>query len=121
MRGRLLGRPTAYFCRIAPAGGTREAKHDGSRGSSANERYAAIVQDLRSGQRLFARAADEPLYPASLTKMMTLYVLIQDLQRGPVSLTTPLVASPQAEAQPLTELGLVAVRRLRSRTLSELW
>jgi D-alanyl-D-alanine carboxypeptidase len=74
----------------------------------ADERYAAIVQDLRSGQVLFSRAADEPRFPASLTKMMTLYVLFQELQRGRMSLRTPLAASPVAEAQPRTKLGLRA-------------
>src|SRR4051812_18862796 len=42
---------------------------------------AAIVADLTSGQVLFSQAAEEPRFPASLTKMMTLYVLFEDLER----------------------------------------
>src|SRR3954470_11760474 len=50
---------------------------------------AAIVADLTSGQVLFSQAAEEPRFPASLTKMMTLYVLFEDLERSRVSLESP--------------------------------
>jgi D-alanyl-D-alanine carboxypeptidase len=76
--------------------------------ASAEGREAAIVCDVRSGDVLFSRAADEQRYPASLTKMMTLYVLFQDLQRGRYSLNSTLLVSPYAAAQPRTNLGLKA-------------
>ena len=41
-------------------------------GASANPKYAAIVVDAKTGKTLFARYADSPRYPASLSKMMTL-------------------------------------------------
>ena len=40
--------------------------------SNENARYAAIVVDAASGEVLFARRADSPRYPASITKVMTL-------------------------------------------------
>ena len=76
--------------------------------ASAGGRDAAIVCDVRSGDVLFSRAADERRYPASLTKMMTLYVLFQDLQRGRYALNSTLQVSAYAAAQPRTNLGLKA-------------
>jgi D-alanyl-D-alanine carboxypeptidase len=76
--------------------------------ASAGGRDAAIVCDVRSGVVLFSRAADERRYPASLTKMMTLYVLFQDLQRGRYALNSTLQVSAYAAAQPRTNLGVKA-------------
>ena len=42
--------------------------------SQESSRYAAIVIDAATGEVLFARHADSRRYPASLTKMMTLYL-----------------------------------------------
>jgi D-alanyl-D-alanine carboxypeptidase len=80
--------------------------------AAADGRHAAIVCDVRSGDVLFSRAADERRYPASLTKMMTLYVLFQELQRGRYSLNSTLPVSPYAAAQPRTNLGLKAGERI---------
>jgi D-alanyl-D-alanine carboxypeptidase len=74
----------------------------------ANERYAGIVWDITSGKVLYSDAADERRYPASLTKMMTLYVLFENLEKGRVTLKTPLKVSPHAAAQVPTKLGLKA-------------
>src|SRR3954465_2985526 len=60
---------------------------------------AAIVADLTSGQVLFSQAAEEPRFPASLTKMMTLYVLFEGLERRRYSLESPLIVSEYAAAQ----------------------
>ena len=79
-----------------------------SANASAGGRDAAIVCDVRSGDVLFSRAADERRYPASLTKMMTLYVLFQDLQRGRYALNSTLQVSAYAAAQPRTNLGVKA-------------
>jgi len=74
--------------------------------SWAADPSAAIVADLTSGKVLFSKAAEEPRFPASLTKMMTLYLVFQDLERGRVSLESPLVVSDYAAAQTPTKLGL---------------
>ena len=77
-----------------------------STSSHADERYAAMVFDSKSGQVLFSEAADEPRYPASLTKMMTLYVLFQELQANRLTLDSALPVSVYAAAQVPTKLGL---------------
>ncbi len=67
---------------------------------------AAIVVDMNTGIILYSQAADTPRYPASLTKMMTLYVLFGCLKEGKISLSSDLVVTPHAEAQAPTKLGL---------------
>lgn len=76
--------------------------------ASANEKYASAVWDITSGKVLFAKNADERRYPASLTKMMTLYVLFEDLEAGRFDTRTPLAVSSRAAAQVPTKLGLKA-------------
>ena len=53
-----------------------------ARAQIGSERYASIVVDAGTGQVLTASSADEPRYPASLTKMMTLYMLFTVLESG---------------------------------------
>ena len=72
------------------------------------DRDAAIVLDAATGNVLYERYADETRYPASLTKMMTLYLLFEGLQKGTVSLSTAMTASAYAVDQDPTKLGLSA-------------
>ena len=44
--------------------------------------YAALVMDARTGEVLHARSADRKLHPASLTKMMTLYLAFEAVRTG---------------------------------------
>src|SRR5215213_1845060 len=74
---------------------------------------AAIVADLTSGKVLFSQAAEEPRYPASLTKMMTLYLLFEDLEHRRYSLDSPLLVSEYAAAQTPTKLGLQSGETIR--------
>lgn len=76
--------------------------------SSDNARYAAIVIDAESGEVLFARHADSRRYPASITKVMTLYMAFEALAEGRVKLTDEIVISPRAASQPPSKLGLAA-------------
>src|SRR5690606_9094915 len=76
--------------------------------SSENVRYAAIVVDATSGEVLFARRADSPRYPASITKVMTLYLVFEALRDGRVSLEDRITISPRAASQPPSKLGLAA-------------
>jgi D-alanyl-D-alanine carboxypeptidase len=69
-------------------------------------RYADIVIDDNSGQVLHDVNADEPRHPASLTKIMTLYLLFERLEAGALKLDTPLPVSAKAAIQPPTKLGL---------------
>lgn len=80
--------------------------------SSENARYAAIVVDATTGETLFSRHADVTRYPASLTKMMTLYMTFEALSEGRVSLNDEVVVSPLAASQPPSKLGLAAGQRI---------
>jgi D-alanyl-D-alanine carboxypeptidase len=68
--------------------------------------YAAIVVDDKSGFVLHELSADEPRHPASLTKVMTLYLLFEQLEAGKLSLDTELPISTRAALQNPTKLGL---------------
>ena len=76
--------------------------------STDNARYAAIVVDAESGEVLFARHADSRRYPASITKVMTLYLAFEALAEGKVKLDDVLTVSPRAASQPPSKLGLAA-------------
>ena len=71
-----------------------------------SDRYASIVIDARSGQVLSAANADEPRYPASLTKMMTLYLLFEALRDGRMTLDSRMVMSSEAASQSPSKLGI---------------
>lgn len=70
--------------------------------------YAAIVVDDKSGQVLHEVKADEPRHPASLTKIMTLYLLFEQLEAGKIKLDTPLTISAHAATAAPVKLGLKA-------------
>jgi D-alanyl-D-alanine carboxypeptidase len=70
--------------------------------------YAAIVIDDKSGQVLHEDHADEPRHPASLTKIMTLYLLFEQIEAGTFKLDTQLPISTQAAIQNPTKMGLKA-------------
>lgn len=76
--------------------------------SAENARYAAIVIDAGSGEVLFARHADSRRYPASITKVMTLYLVFDALADGRIKLTDRITVSPRAASQPPSKLGLAA-------------
>ena len=76
-------------------------------------KYAAIVVDARTGEVLHEENADTLTYPASLTKMMTLYLTFDALDEGRLRLDQALPVSAWAEAQSPTKLGLRAGRTLR--------
>ncbi|XGA80430.1 D-alanyl-D-alanine carboxypeptidase [Halomonas sp. CH40] len=79
-----------------------------SSGVQANPRYAGIVVDLDNGEVLYAENADERRYPASLVKMMTLYMTFEALESGRLSLHQPLPVSAYAAAKPAVKLWLPA-------------
>jgi len=73
---------------------------------AAMAKYAAFVIDATTGRTLYADGADTQNHPASLTKMMTLYLLFEDLQAGRITLRSPLTVTARAERQPPSSLGL---------------
>jgi len=70
--------------------------------------YAGIVMDAKTGKVLYESDADAYRYPASISKVMTLYVLFQELSAGHIKLTTQMPVSKHAAAASPTKLGLKA-------------
>lgn len=78
------------------------------RSASANPKYAAIVIDANTGKTLYSENADAPRYPASLTKMMTLYLVFEALESRRISKNTPVRFSSYAASKPPSKLGVKA-------------
>jgi D-alanyl-D-alanine carboxypeptidase len=76
--------------------------------ASVPRKYAGIVVDAKSGKVLYESAADAARYPASITKVMTLYVLFQELTAGNIKLSDKMTVSKHAAAAVPTKLGLKA-------------
>ncbi len=82
---------------VALASGSADAADD----------WTAIVIDATNGNILYQRNPDAAMYPASLTKMMTLYMIFEALEAGEVTLETEWPVSAHAQAAQPSELGLV--------------
>ncbi len=76
--------------------------------AAANSRYAAYVIDANTGQVLFSRNADARRYPASLTKMMTIYLIFEAIESGRITEKTQVPFSRNAASEPPTKLGVKA-------------
>ena len=79
--------------------------------------YAAYVMDARTGEVLYETNANTRLHPASLTKMMTLYIAFEAIERGEISLDTKVRISEHAAAQAPSRLGLKPGQRIALRYL----
>jgi D-alanyl-D-alanine carboxypeptidase len=75
--------------------------------------YAAYVVEARSGTVLHQTNGDLPNYPASLTKMMTLYLAFEALEKGILALDDRLPVSAHAAARPPSKLGLKPGQSIR--------
>ncbi|MDW8315498.1 MAG: serine hydrolase [Rhodovarius sp.] len=71
------------------------------------DNYAAIVVDAR-GQTLLAENADAPRFPASLTKMMTLYMVFEALRERRLTMSSRISMSEEAASRPPSKLGIGA-------------
>ena len=74
--------------------------------AASQTKYAAIVVDAKSGEILYAKHADSPRYPASITKIMTLYLTFEQLAAGKMRLDDRVAFSPHAAAQAPSKLGV---------------
>jgi D-alanyl-D-alanine carboxypeptidase len=70
-------------------------------------RYSSIVVDAGSGDVLEEVNADQPRHPASLTKMMTLYLAFEALRDRRITLSQPVPVSPHAASMEPSKLGLI--------------
>lgn len=67
---------------------------------------SVLVLNGYTGRELLSENADAPRFPASLTKMMTLYLLFEEVSKGRYTLSTPLNVSAYAATQPPSKIGL---------------
>jgi D-alanyl-D-alanine carboxypeptidase len=88
----------------ADARGLRHRHHRAA--ESYEPSYSSIVVDANSGAVLQATNADSPRHPASLTKVMTLYLLFERLEAGKIKTSTEMQVSAHAAAQAPSKLGL---------------
>lgn len=102
LRAAVLGLLAALAVAIAPPAAAQ----------IGSDRYAAIVVEAGSGRVLFARDADAPRHPASLTKMMTAYMVFEAVRANRLRWSTPVVMSAHAAARPPSKLGLPAGSRI---------
>ena len=79
--------------------------------------YAALVMDARTGKVIHAVNADTRVHPASLTKMMTLYIVFDEIRRGRLSLDQKITVSANAADEPPSRLGLRAGQKIELRYL----
>jgi D-alanyl-D-alanine carboxypeptidase len=76
--------------------------------ASANSKYAGIVIDAKTGKTLYASSAESHRYPASLTKMMTLYLVFEAIDSGRITKKTRIRISKNAAAEQPSKLGVRA-------------
>jgi D-alanyl-D-alanine carboxypeptidase len=93
------------------------ATNAGFSGSVQAAPYAALVMDARTGEVLYETNSETRLHPASLTKMLTLYIAFEAIERGEISLDTMVKISKHAAAEPPSKLGLKAGQRIQLRYL----
>ena len=91
--------------RLALAAGLAAAA---SSAVQANPKYAAYVMDARTGKVLHSSSANAPRYPASLTKMMTLYLMFEEMREGRMSAKTRIRMSRYAAARPPSKIPVRA-------------
>lgn len=95
---------TAAYAYTAPAS-ARTSRRGARKGANEDARYyAAFVLDANTGRVLHADQADELRRPASLTKVMTLYLLFEKLEAGAITLDTEMPVSVHASVQEPTKL-----------------
>ena len=69
-------------------------------------KYAGIVVDAKTGKTLYSYGADSTRYPASVTKVMTLYIVFEELAAGRLKLSSKLKVSKYASSAEPTKLYL---------------
>jgi D-alanyl-D-alanine carboxypeptidase len=122
---RLVVSVVAASLALASMAGAAEAKarHKHSAGRdlasflhfTAQPKYASIVIDAKSGEVLYEQAPDARRYPASITKIMTMYLAFEALRDHRMSLEDRLMVSPHAAAQAPSKVGLRAGQTIAVR------
>ncbi len=86
-----------------------------------SSKYAGIVVDVKTGKTLYSASADELRFPASLTKIMTLYIVFEELEAGRLRMDTPSRFHLMRQHVRPQSLVCGPAPRLRSRMPSWRW
>src|SRR5690349_1782131 len=109
MRAVVLGLAT-LACAVAvttdSADARRRHRHHAAKSSGYSPAFASIIVDGNSGATLSSNNPDALRHPASLTKIMTLYMLFEKLESGKLKLDSEMDVSAHAASQAPTKLGL---------------
>jgi D-alanyl-D-alanine carboxypeptidase len=95
----------AHYPRYAHRGRV-DAVRQAARAVPGSPAFSAIVVDANSGQTLYSADENGLRHPASITKVMTLYLLFEKLEQGAMTLRTEIPISEHAAAQEPSKLGL---------------
>jgi D-alanyl-D-alanine carboxypeptidase len=98
----MIGIVAVAVAAVSPAEAARKKRRPG--GGYAPP-YAAMVVDVKSGRTLHAVNEDAPRIPASITKVMTLYLLFEQLERGKFNMNSELTVSAYAARQAPSKIG----------------
>ena len=79
-------------------------------------KYASIVMDAQSGRVFHEINVDTRNYPASLTKMMTLYLLFEQIDQGDMTLKSAMKVSARASRQPRSKMWLAPGSKISTET-----
>jgi D-alanyl-D-alanine carboxypeptidase len=99
-----LGAFMVLYAAITPA----EANSKGKKAPAYSPPYASIVVDANTGKVLFGKNENALRHPASITKVMTLYMLFEQMERGKIRPDSRIRVSANAARQPPTKIGLRA-------------
>ena len=105
-RLKTAGRQVSKMFGFIAVGTALLLSHASASDATANPKYAGFVIDANNGRVLYSEKADEYRYPASLTKMMTLYLTFDALKRGQIRLDSDMPVSSYASQRPPSKLGL---------------
>ena len=81
--------------------------------AAARSKYASIVVDGHTGRTVYSRSADAHRYPASLTKVMTLYIVFEELAAGRLKKWSKLKVSKRAAGMPPSKIGVKRGQTIR--------
>jgi len=106
-RAHIFANCIAFFCfAVLATGCTTTAALRASPFEIPSERFAAIVVEESSGKVLFDVRSNAIRFPASLTKMMTIFMVLEALENGTLSMSTQITFSPTASAKPASKLWI---------------
>ena len=100
---------SAGFMLLLSSGGCSSRRR--LRSSSGPRATPALTMDVATGDVLYEQDATQPWFPASTTKLMTVYVALSAVRDHQIAMNTPLVVSARAHKMPPSKMGFPSARR----------